>query len=277
MTTMRRIDARNARAPRVLANRRGLGRGSIGWILPVLLVIAWEAAARTGLISTGVLPAPSAVLAACWRLLRSGELVHNIGTSTLRALSRLRDRRRDRLRTRDRQRRLAHEPGRHRHDAADDPQRPAPGADPARHPLVRHRRGGQGVSGRARGVLPDLRQHASRHPERRSAAHRDGPHLRHAPLRAVPARDPARRAAGDLRRPALRPRHHVADADRGRNHRRLLRARLHGDAGARVHADRRRRAGDPDLRAARQARGQPRKALERHFLQWHPAFQTVNG
>ena len=73
MTTMRRIDARNAlRAPRVLANRRGLGRGSIGWILPVLLVIAWEAAARTGLISTSVLPAPSAVLAACWRLLRLG-------------------------------------------------------------------------------------------------------------------------------------------------------------------------------------------------------------
>ncbi len=39
-----------------------------------------------------------------------------------------------------------------------------------------------------------------------------------------------------------RARHHVADADRGRDHRGLLRPRLHGDAGARVHADRRRGA-----------------------------------
>ena len=84
MTTMRRIDARKVPRPAACWRTAGLrlGRGSIGSILPVLLVIAWEAAARTGLISTGVLPAPSAVLAACWRLLRSGELVHNIGTST---------------------------------------------------------------------------------------------------------------------------------------------------------------------------------------------------
>ena len=34
--------------------------------------------------------------------------------------------------------------------------------------------------------------------------------------------------------------------------------RPHGDGGARVHADRRRGAGDPDLRAARQARRQSR-------------------
>ena len=64
------------------------------------------------------------------------------------------------------------------------------------------------------------------------------------------------RAAVDLRRRALRARHHVADADRGGNHRGVVGPRLHGDAGARVHADRRRGALDPDLRPARQARRQ---------------------
>ena len=57
------------------------------------------------------------------------------------------------------------------------------------------------------------------------------------------------RAAVDLRRRALRARHHVADADRGGNHRGLVGPRLHGDAGPRIHADRRRRAQHPDLRA----------------------------
>ena len=92
---------------------------------------------------------------------------------------------------------------------------------------------------------------------------------------AVPAGDPARRAAVDLRRPALRARHHVADADRRRDHRRLVRPRLHGDAGARVHADRRRGAGDPDLRPARQARRQRLARARARYLSWHPAFRNL--
>ena len=103
---------------------------------------------------------------------------------------------------------------------------------------------------------------------------RDGPHLRHVGVDVVPAGDLAGRAAVDLRRPALRARHHVADADRRRDHRRLVRHRLHGDAGARVPADRRRGAQHPDLRAARQARRQRlARLLERLRLSWHPAFQ----
>ncbi|RWE74780.1 MAG: ABC transporter permease subunit, partial [Mesorhizobium sp.] len=47
----------------------------------------WEAAARAGLIPANVLPAPSAVAEAFWRLTLSGELIRNIGVSTLRALS----------------------------------------------------------------------------------------------------------------------------------------------------------------------------------------------
>ncbi|MFT3688237.1 ABC transporter permease subunit [Paenirhodobacter sp.] len=61
-------------------------RGLIGWILPLALVLLWEALSRAGVISENVLPAPSAVIAAGAQLLRSGELVHNIAVSTQRAL-----------------------------------------------------------------------------------------------------------------------------------------------------------------------------------------------
>lgn len=65
----------------------GLGRGWIGWILPAALLVVWEAAARLGLISGQVLPAPSAVLAAGLRLLETGELLRHIGASSQRALT----------------------------------------------------------------------------------------------------------------------------------------------------------------------------------------------
>ncbi|WP_428028894.1 ABC transporter permease subunit [Ancylobacter sp.] len=58
-----------------------------GWILPALLVVAWEALSRWGAIAPNVLPAPSAIAEAGWQALRSGELVHHMGVSTLRALS----------------------------------------------------------------------------------------------------------------------------------------------------------------------------------------------
>ena len=58
-----------------------------GWILPALLVAIWEIASRTGWISPNVMAAPSAVAEAFWRLFLSGELVRNIGISTVRALS----------------------------------------------------------------------------------------------------------------------------------------------------------------------------------------------
>jgi len=61
-------------------------RDSIGWALPVLLLAVWELASRAGLIAGNVLPAPSAVAAAFWRVLVSGELVINIGVSAARAL-----------------------------------------------------------------------------------------------------------------------------------------------------------------------------------------------
>ena len=55
------------------------------WLVPVALVLAWEAAADSGLLAARVLPAPSATVLAAWDLLRSGELGRSILISTERA------------------------------------------------------------------------------------------------------------------------------------------------------------------------------------------------
>jgi len=57
------------------------------WLVPVALVLAWEAAADSGLLASRVLPAPSATLLAAWELLRSGDLLSNVLISTQRALT----------------------------------------------------------------------------------------------------------------------------------------------------------------------------------------------
>ena len=44
------------------------------WVLPVLLILLWQASARPGLLSEQELPAPTAVAQAAWRLSRTGEL-----------------------------------------------------------------------------------------------------------------------------------------------------------------------------------------------------------
>ena len=65
----------------------GLEGRLAGWVLPLLLVVLWEALSRAGIIAPNVLPAPSAVARAGWQALKSGELLHNMGVSTLRALA----------------------------------------------------------------------------------------------------------------------------------------------------------------------------------------------
>jgi sulfonate transport system permease protein len=64
-----------------------LSRNALGWAVPAGLVVLWEAASRFGELPPTILPAPSGVIAAAWRLTLSGELPRNIGVSTLRALS----------------------------------------------------------------------------------------------------------------------------------------------------------------------------------------------
>jgi sulfonate transport system permease protein len=57
------------------------------WLVPALLIALWQGASSFGWLSDGVLPSPLAVLAAGWRLTRSGELLRNIEVSGLRALA----------------------------------------------------------------------------------------------------------------------------------------------------------------------------------------------
>ena len=56
------------------------------WALPLALVILWQIAVETGWLSNRILPAPSAVLAAFWRLSQSGELWQHLSISSQRAL-----------------------------------------------------------------------------------------------------------------------------------------------------------------------------------------------
>jgi sulfonate transport system permease protein len=60
--------------------------GLIQWLMPLLIILVWQAAVSMGLLSTRVLPAPSDVVEAGWRLLRSGELTRNMWVSFWRAM-----------------------------------------------------------------------------------------------------------------------------------------------------------------------------------------------
>lgn len=62
-------------------------RHALPWLLPVLIVAAWEVASRMGWLSTRVLPEPWAVLMAFWTLLASGELGEHVAVSTGRAFA----------------------------------------------------------------------------------------------------------------------------------------------------------------------------------------------
>jgi sulfonate transport system permease protein len=55
------------------------------WIVPILILALWQAASYLGLLRAQVLPAPTAVVAAAWRLTRSGELWTHVEVSAWRA------------------------------------------------------------------------------------------------------------------------------------------------------------------------------------------------
>jgi sulfonate transport system permease protein len=57
----------------------------LSWLVPALLVLGWEALARSGQIPRYILPAPSDVLATGVALVRDGTLTPDIGISLLRA------------------------------------------------------------------------------------------------------------------------------------------------------------------------------------------------
>lgn len=55
------------------------------WLLPLALLVVWQLSVSSGFLSTRILPAPSAVLAAGWELLRSGEIWTHLAISGWRA------------------------------------------------------------------------------------------------------------------------------------------------------------------------------------------------
>jgi sulfonate transport system permease protein len=59
--------------------------GLIPWLVPLAIVLIWQLASVTGFVPARVLPAPSDVVLAGWKLLLSGELVRNMWVSFWRA------------------------------------------------------------------------------------------------------------------------------------------------------------------------------------------------
>jgi sulfonate transport system permease protein len=71
--------------PRVRALKLPRAGSLIPWIVPLLIVLIWQLACATGFVSSRVLPAPSDVAVAGWKLAISGELARNIWVSFWRA------------------------------------------------------------------------------------------------------------------------------------------------------------------------------------------------
>jgi len=66
---------------------RRFGSTILPWLLPLLILAAWEYSARSGLLSTRVLPEPWAVAKAAWHLVQTGELWSNLKVSAGRAFA----------------------------------------------------------------------------------------------------------------------------------------------------------------------------------------------
>jgi sulfonate transport system permease protein len=66
---------------------RRAGVQAAPWLIPILILIAWELAARTGGLSSRVLPEPLAVVKAAWELIQSGDMWANVKVSAWRALT----------------------------------------------------------------------------------------------------------------------------------------------------------------------------------------------
>ncbi|WP_250527696.1 ABC transporter permease subunit [Caballeronia sp. GAWG2-1] len=86
-------DLTSTRNSYVASKRRrfGVSKGTfyklLSWLVPACVVVIWEAAARAGLITPQVLPAPSSVLETALGLMRSGDLFVHLGVSLLRAVT----------------------------------------------------------------------------------------------------------------------------------------------------------------------------------------------
>ncbi|MES2938141.1 MAG: aliphatic sulfonate ABC transporter permease SsuC [Pseudomonadota bacterium] len=74
-------------SPRLRALARQTLQRLAPWLLPLALLVWWQAASSFGWLSTRVLPAPSEVLKAAWTLAVSGELWTHVKVSAGRAFA----------------------------------------------------------------------------------------------------------------------------------------------------------------------------------------------
>ncbi|SAL23498.1 aliphatic sulfonate ABC transporter permease SsuC [Caballeronia concitans] len=65
---------------------RRVGAAIAPWLVPVAILLLWEYAARSGVLSTRVLPEPLAVVKSAWALVQSGDMWANVKVSAWRAL-----------------------------------------------------------------------------------------------------------------------------------------------------------------------------------------------
>jgi sulfonate transport system permease protein len=57
----------------------------VSWLVPVCVLLVWEAVARVGWLDPQVLPAPSRVAGTAWSLIQEGRLLQDLGVSLVRA------------------------------------------------------------------------------------------------------------------------------------------------------------------------------------------------
>jgi sulfonate transport system permease protein len=79
--------AGDAAARAMHAFARASRRRLAPWLVPLAILLIWELAAKSGALSTRVLPEPLAVVRAAWSLIESGEMWQDVRVSTWRALS----------------------------------------------------------------------------------------------------------------------------------------------------------------------------------------------
>ena len=60
--------------------------GITQWLLPAAIIVVWQVAVSSGLLSTHILPTPTDVVKAGWRLFQNGELLRNMWVSFWRAM-----------------------------------------------------------------------------------------------------------------------------------------------------------------------------------------------
>jgi sulfonate transport system permease protein len=80
-----RAVAARAEAVRIEGSRLARSRWT-PFVLPTLLLVAWQVASLTGALPATILPAPTAVIGVGWELLRDGTLLTNLSVSATRAI-----------------------------------------------------------------------------------------------------------------------------------------------------------------------------------------------